>query len=167
MDDFVIPFKGLGVGNHVFSFRIGDVFLESFEYLENISGVATIDVELLREPNMMILDFSISGKLKLQCDRCLGFFDQGIDGKNRLIIKFGDKFIEESEDVIVIPHTESRIDIKQFVYEYICLLLPVRKVHPSDNKGNSSCNTNITDMIDSYSKPDTDPRWDVLKDIKL
>ncbi len=167
MDGFVIPFKGLSIGNHIFKFEIGDAFFKSFEYFENIGGKVVLDIDLLREPNMMILDFSIEGKLKLQCDRCLGFFSQGINGKNRLIVKFGDKFVEESEDVIVVPQTESRIDIRQYVFEYICLLLPFRKVHPADSNGNSTCNPEITNRIGTYSKPDADPRWDVLKDIKL
>ncbi|NOY49783.1 MAG: DUF177 domain-containing protein [Chlorobi bacterium] len=167
MDDFVIPFKGLSIGNHIFKFKIGDAFFKSFEYFENIGGKAVLDIDLLREPNMMILGFSIEGKLKLQCDRCLGFFSQGINGKNQLIVKFGDKFVEESEDVIVIPQTESRIDIRQYVFEYICLSLPFRKVHPADSKGNSGCNPEITNRIGTYSKRDADPRWDVLKDIKL
>ncbi|PLX05689.1 MAG: hypothetical protein C0598_13885 [Marinilabiliales bacterium] len=167
MEEFVIPFKGLDVGNHLFKFKIGDKLFESFEYFENINGELDIEIDLLKEPNMMIFDFSFKGKLKLQCDRCLGKYDQNINGKNQLIVKYGDKFMEESEEVIIIPVNESRIDVKQYIFEYVGLLIPVWKIHPDDENGEAACDNDITDRIDQYSKPDNDPRWDALKDLKI
>lgn len=168
LDEFIVPFKGLSVGNHTFNFEINDSFFDSFEYFEGVKGKADVIVELLKEPNMLIFEFSIQGDLDLQCDRCLGFYDYQIEGVNKLIVKFGDGFIEESVDVIVIPTTENRIDLRQYLFEFICLLLPLKKVHPVDEDGESNCDADIIDRIMKYSKPKTsDPRWDALKDIKL
>lgn len=164
----MIPFKGLSVGNHTFNFEINDSFFDSFEYFEGVKGKASVIVELLKEPNMLIFEFSIKGDLDLQCDRCLGFYKYQVEGDSKLIVKFGDSFIEESVDVIVIPTTENRIDLRQYLFEFICLLLPVKKVHPVDENGNSNCDADIIERIEEYSKPKTsDPRWDALKDIKL
>lgn len=166
MEEFVIPFKGLDVGNHLFEFKIGDTFFESFEYLENINGHVDIDINMLKEPNMMVFDFSFKGKLNLRCDRCLGYYEHIINGNNQLIVKYGDKFSEESEEVIVIPHTESRINIKQYIFEYLCLLIPVWKSHPDKEDGEPDCDPEVIERINKYSKPENDPRWDALKDLK-
>lgn len=167
VEDFVIPFKGLGVGNHIFNFEIDDSFFDSFEYFENIAGKANINIDLLKESNMLIFNFSIKGQLNLQCDRCLGNFAHELEGLSKLIVKFGDEFIEESEDVIIIPVNENRFDLRQHIFEIVSLLLPVKKVHPTDKNGNSGCNPEIINRINKYSKREEDPRWDALKGLKF
>lgn len=165
--EFIIPFRGLSVGDHNYEFEIANEFFDGFEYFENVSGRAIVKVNLLKESNMLIFDFEINGNLHLLCDRCLGYFDQKIEGRNKLFVKFGDMFSEESEDVIIIPASESRIDLRQFIFEFVSLLVPVKKVHPLDRNGRSGCDTEIIDRINKYSRPKTDPRWDALKGIKL
>lgn len=168
LDEFIVPFKGLGVGNHKFKFELNNSFFDGFEYLEDVKGSASIDIDLLKEPNMLIFEFNIKGLLILQCDRCLGSFDFPIEGESKLIVKFGDSFIEESVDVIVIPNTENRIDLRQHIFEIICLLLPVKKVHPTNDDGTTECDTDIINRINKHTKPQkSDPRWDALKDLKL
>ncbi len=167
MKEFVIPFMGLGVGSHVFEFEIGNEFFDSFEYFEGISGKANININLLKESNMLIFDFNIKGELNLQCDRCLDYFKHKIEGQNKLIVKFGNEFLEESEDVIVIAVSDSRIDLRQFIFEYVNMLLPLKKIHPKDENGKRACDKEIIDRIDKYSKLKTDPRWDALKGLKI
>lgn len=167
LEDFIIPFKGLGVGDHLFKFEIADEFFKSFEYFDGVLGKANININLLKESNMLIFDFNIVGELNLQCDRCLEYFNHKIDGHYKLYVKFGDHFLEESEEVIVIPVNESRIDLRQYFFEFLSLLIPLKKVHPLNKDGESGCTTEIIDRIDKYSKPKTDPRWDALKGIKL
>lgn len=158
---------GLGVGDHKFKFEIDDSFFDSFEYFENISGKANIIVDLLKESNMLIFDIAIKGLLTLKCDRCLDHFPHKIEGHDKLIVKFGGEFIEESEDVIVIPVNENRFDLKQYIFEIMSLLLPVRKIHPTDKDGNTGCDSDIINRINKYSKQKEDPRWDVLKGLKF
>ncbi len=164
---FVVPFVGLSTGSHSFKFEIDSSFFESFEYFENVSGNVFVTLGLLKEPNMLIFDFTIDGVFNLICDRCLGEFDQKIEGNNKLIVKFGDSFIEESEDVIIIPVSESQIDLKQYIFEYLSLLLPIKKVHPLNDDGSSGCDPDFLERIDKYSEAKADPRWDALKNLKI
>jgi len=167
VEEFVIPFVGLSTGSHSFEFEIGRSFFESFEYFENVSGNVFVTLDLLKESNMLIFDFSIEGNFNLICDRCLGNFEQKIEGSNKLIVKFGESFIEESEDIIIIPVNESRIDLKHYIFEYLSLLLPIKKVHPQSADGNSGCDPDFLERIDKYSRPKADPRWDALKNLKI
>ena len=164
---FVVPFVGLSTGSHSFKFEIDSSFFESFEYFENVTGKLSIVVDLLKESNMLIFNFEIKGKVNLLCDRCLSSLSKNIEGLNKLIVKFGDSYMEVSDDVIVIPVSDNRINLKQHIFEFISLLIPFRNVHPNDKDGYSGCNSDIIDRINKYSKQEEDPRWDALKGLKI
>ena len=112
---------------------------------------------------MLVFDFVINGSINVICDRCLDNFDFLIDKQERLIVKFGEEFGEENDDIIIIPETEHQIDISSNLYEYIILMLPIKKTHPEDENGNTMCNPEIIKKLNELSKPEPDSRWDSLK----
>jgi uncharacterized metal-binding protein YceD (DUF177 family) len=164
---FTIAYKGLSTGNHSFDFEIGKQFFDSFDYFEGINGNLKAHVELLRESNMMNLSVSLQGILDLRCDRCLDHFKQAIEGDFMLIVKFGETFAEESDEVIVLPFTENMIDLNQYFFEFINMLLPLQKVHPEKENGESGCDPEMIAQLNQYSERKEDPRWDALKKLKL
>ena len=70
LKQFVIPFGGLKSGMHKFSIKVDDLFFEQFEYSEIKKGSVSVEVGLEREEKMLILNFIISGKVEMHCDRC-------------------------------------------------------------------------------------------------
>ena len=165
--DFTIPYKGLSTGNHSFAFIIGKQFFESFEYFEGIDGNLNASLELLKEPNLMDFSIHLQGEVNLQCDRCLGIFKQLVEGDFKLIVKFGETFEEESDEVIILPLTENRIDLSQYFFEYINMLVPLQKIHPDKENGESGCDPKMIEQLNQYSEQKEDPRWEVLKKLKL
>ena len=163
MQEFNIPFKGLDTGNHRFEFKIENEFFENYEFFETEKGHVDVILDLEKESALMVLHFSIKGDMLLVCDRCLTEFEFPLNGDFNLIIKFGDEFLEESEDVIVIPAQESRINISQYIFEFINLLLPIKRVHPEIDQ----CDQTVIEKLIKYSEKKSDPRWDALKNIKL
>jgi uncharacterized metal-binding protein YceD (DUF177 family) len=127
-------------------------------------------VTLEKEDGMLKLDFTIQATVTLPCDRCLEEMEMYVEGYNELIVKFGEGEEEESEDVIVLPVKAHEIDVSQYIYEYITMLIPLRNVHPDDENGNSTCDPEALKELEKYEhheheqKPQ-DPRWDVLKNI--
>ena len=167
LKQFVIQFGGLKSGLHQFSFEIEDLFFGKFEYSEIKKGNATVKIDFEREEKLLILNFFIDGKVEMHCDRCYELFLLPINGKERLIVKFGNDFHEENEEVQIIPEGETQIDIRSFVYEFIHLLIPFRRVHPEDENGNNLCDPEIIKRIDEReSSYEPDPRWEVLKKLK-
>ena len=167
LDNYNIMFSGLGLGEHSFEFEIGDKFFESFDYSEIKQGKITVGVRLEKQERMLVLNFHLSGFVHVMCNRCMEFYDQPITGTEQLFVKFGDEHREESDNIIIIPSGNHTINISQFIYEYINLLLPYKCVHPNDDAGKSRCNTVATDEVEKLStQPHTDPRWDALKTIK-
>ncbi len=118
---------------------------------------------MIKESTLLDLHFKLSGDFEVMCDRCLGNYMQPINGDFRLIVKFGEDYKEESDDVVVIPQTESRIDIGQYIYEYVNLLLPIKKIHLKSE----DCDPEMIEKMNTHSKQEVDPRWEALKNIKL
>ena len=163
MDDFIIPFKGLSTGSHRFEFKIENSFFESFEYFESEKGQVKVGLEMIKESSLLDLHILMEGIVSADCDRCLEPAEFPVKGSFRLIVKFGGEFEEESDEVVLIPITESRLDLHQFLFEYINLMLPIKKVHADKNQ----CDQKIIEKLEEYSEPETDPRWEALKKIKL
>lgn len=164
----MIKFRGLSVGVHRYSWQIDKLFFEALENSEFIDASATTDIELEKQERMMILNFTITGKVTVQCDRCLEDLVFPLNIKEAYYIKFGNEKVEESEDVMVIPDSEYQIDISALINEYITLSLPLRKVHEPDRKRKNGCNEEVIRKLEELSeKKGNDPRWDQLKNIKL
>lgn len=163
LKEYVIPFVGLKEGVHDYSFEVDSKFFESFDYSEINHGNIHVELSMEKQDRMLIFNFSIDGYVVVPCDRCLAEMEYPVKGTERLIVKFGQERKEETEEILIIPETESHIDISEFIYEYIMLLLPYRRVHP---EGDESCNNEVSNKLDQYAAPEHDPRWEALKELK-
>lgn len=164
---FMIRFGGLKADTHHFDFEIDDKFFEHFEYSEIKNGTIAVHVELVKEEKVLTFHFFFDGKVILPCDRCFEPVELKISGAEQLIVKFGSGYYEENEELQIIPEGVNHFDISPFLYEYSHLLLPVRRVHPEDENGNSLCDPEIIKMLEQTSSAsEPDPRWEVLNKLK-
>jgi uncharacterized protein len=164
---FLISFGGLKLGNHQFDFEINDKFFEEFEYSDYKKGSLNVRIEMEKQQRMLILLFTISGSVQVVCDRCLDPFPLDINGKHQLFVKFGNESHEESEDVIVIPENETRINVGHYIYEYIILSIPVRQVHGDGSNQGAECDPEVIKRLEELkSSEKIDPRWEVLNKLK-
>ncbi len=154
-------------GSHQFDFEIDDSFFENFEYSEIRNGVIHLHLLIEKEENLLVFHFDFKGHVRVPCDRCYEPFDLPVEGNERLILKFGHDYHEESEEVQVVPIGENHFDIGQFIYEYIHLSLPVRRVHPENELGENTCDEGIINRLEDHSTPaGPDPRWEILLKLK-
>lgn len=164
---FLIPIEGIKPGTHSFDFKIDESFFQHFEYSEIKSGEVDVHLVMEKEDRLLQFHFSLNGFVRVPCDRCYEMMDQKITGEEVLIVKFGPDFHEESDVIQIIPEGESHFDISTFLYEYVHLLLPIRRVHPEDEEGNSECDPEIIRRLEASPKPsEPDPRWEILNKLK-
>jgi uncharacterized metal-binding protein YceD (DUF177 family) len=112
------------------------------------------------------LAIRISGNVRICCDRCLEMFFHPIVCENRLLVKFGKTIEDIDPDILSLPVGEHELDLQQHIYEYIMLALPIKRVHPDDNKGRSTCDPVMLKKLEELiveEEPEIDPRWDELK----
>jgi uncharacterized protein len=170
--EYIIQFVGLSMGTHSFEYSISNKFFEDLDYSEIKQGNIQAKLELLKQSNMMILQFEISGTIKLNCDRCTEEFDLPISGNYKLIVKVGGSDTgNEDDDIITVAANEHELDLSQYLYEYIILSVPIKRVHPDDAKGNPTCDKKMLKKLNQFLVEDDkdllDPRWEELKKIKL
>jgi uncharacterized metal-binding protein YceD (DUF177 family) len=106
-------------------------------------------------------------------------FDLPIEGEMKLIVRFGDAYNNDNEDLLVLPFGEFEIDVAQYIYEMIALSVPLRRVHPGVQDGSLKTEALerlkelVLEKVDDQDKEDKiqdkeeniDPRWDKLKQL--
>ena len=166
--EFIIPFSGLKQGKHEFEYTIENKFFESFEYDEFNGADIKLDVTLNKMSTMMELEMKARGTVNVNCDLTSEPYDQKIKADLELVVKFGDEYNNDNDEILIIPHSEYQINIAQYVYEMLVLSVPLKKVHPGVLDG--TLKSEVLDKLEELqpkdtkeNKEDIDPRWDALK----
>jgi len=156
---------------HEFEFSVDDTYFKAFDTELIQIGHADIHVNLDKSERLINMEFHIEGEVELTCDRSLDNFAYPIDITEKMIFKFGDHPGEISEELELISRDTLRINISQYIYEFICLAIPMKKLHPRfDQQSNSSESENYLiysdQKVGENSEDELDPRWEVLKKLK-
>ena len=165
---YTIPLSGLKEGLHLFDFEIENEFFESFEESEIKEGRLNAHVDMEKRSSHLDLLISITGTVKISCDRCLEEFPWPLECRNRLLVKLGKSISDDDPDILSLPSDEHELDLMQHFYEYIHLALPIKRVHPDDKNGKSGCDPVMLEklkelLVDDDDDKPNDPRWDDLK----
>jgi uncharacterized metal-binding protein YceD (DUF177 family) len=173
-------------GKHEIDFEIGKEFFQHFEDNELLDeGHLTVRVLMDKGANLIEMDFLISGEVKLVCDRSLEEFFEPLDLKEKIIFKYGDEEQEINEDVYMITRDTPKINVAQFIYEFVLLGLPAKRIHPDYRTemdeddyegegmyayidGDTFEDEEAEEEINSEKQEEesTDPRWELLKKLK-
>lgn len=180
-----IPLKNLTEGTHAFEYLLDDQYFKLIGDADSDVKKGSVKVELSvkRVSNTFEFNFVLNGQAIVSCDRCLDDMTVDIDTKNRLFVKFGHEYSEESDEIVVIPEIEGEINIAWFLYEFVTLNIPMKHVHApgkcnkimttkyNKHKAVTVSDEDSDDMDDSLDVDDSidvseegnDPRWDGLK----
>ena len=167
--EFNIPFVGLKEGKHRFDYQIDNTFFEAFNYDEYNNANVNVIVILDKKSTMLELAFKSKGSVNVNCDLTNEPFDQQIKSKLNLVVKYGDEYNNENEELLIIPHGEHTLNVAQYIYEMIILSVPAKRIHPGIKDGTLS--STILEKLEELQPKEekikegeeTDPRWDKLK----
>ncbi|HBB00622.1 MAG TPA: hypothetical protein DCZ19_06050 [Porphyromonadaceae bacterium] len=182
-----ISLKNLSAGLHTYEYELDRKYFEAIDGDEVKKGNVKVTVTVRRTSSTFEFNFDIKGLVQVPCTRCLDDMDLEVDTKNRLIVKFGKEYSEESDEIVIIPEDEGEINIAWFLYEFIALTVPIKHVHPA-----GECNRMVSsklrkhravstddgdedevdmgddeDFADEDDTPANDPRWDALKGLNI
>jgi uncharacterized protein len=163
---YTILLSGLKEGHHTIDFEIDKEFFEKFEESEVKEGSLIANIEMNKGSSHLDMIIRVSGSLRVSCDRCLEMFSQPVSSENRLLVKFGKSIEDLDPDILLLPADEYELDLQQQIYEFIILALPIKRVHPADKNGKSTCNPFMLKKLEELlieEEKENDPRWDELK----
>ncbi|WP_280749330.1 DUF177 domain-containing protein [Parabacteroides sp. PF5-9] len=183
-DTYNIDLKNLAPGVYEYDYFLENKFFIDIDGTEVQKGKVNVHLTLKRTSAAFEMDFQFNGVVMVACDRCLDDMEIPVENQNKLVVKFGKEYAEESDEVVVIPEDEGAINLAWFLYEFVALSVPMKHVHPpgkcnkamssklkkhstksadeNDDFGDDGMDDDITIDDDNSA---TDPRWDALKGI--
>jgi uncharacterized metal-binding protein YceD (DUF177 family) len=171
--EYLIPFVGLKLGKNHFEYQIDNTFFDLFDYDEFQNSNIKVNVVLEKKSNMLEISFKHEGIVNVPCDVTGEDFDLPIKSKMKLIVRFGEEFNNDNEELLILPFGEFEVDIAQYIYEMIVLSVPLRRVHPGVKDGTleSEALKKLNELAVKETKKENkqeeniDPRWDKLKQL--
>ena len=163
-----IEFAGLKVGKHQFNFELNKEFFENFSFFDFNNIDLSVDVDLTKKSTLLELNFHLKGSVNVNCDMTNEPFDMPFNKEDFLVVKFGQEYNDEDNEILVLPYGEHKVILDQYLYELVILSLPRKRVHPGVEDG--TLESEIIKILDEL-KPsglalESDPRWEKLKKIK-
>jgi uncharacterized metal-binding protein YceD (DUF177 family) len=169
-----------------YDFLLDNQFFANIDGEDIQKGKVNVQLTVTKAADTFDLSFRLTGTAVVPCNRCLDDMDYPIDTAERLIVKFGKDYSEESDEIVIIPESEGIINIAWFLYEFVVLAIPIKHVH-APGKCNKQMTAKLkkhtakaTDDNDSFKMENTngpdddeeeeslsDSRWDALKDLEI
>ena len=170
--EYEIAFVGLKPGIHEFDYVINDTFFEEFQEQDFKNCQAHVKLLLDKSSSsFLILKFEIGGSLEVICDRC----------NNSLPLQLFEEFVitvkmveepevmndqEEDPDVYYIPRTESHLDVKAWIYEFINLSIPMQRTCEYEDMDGPYCNPAARALLNGMKAEGHDQENPIWKDLK-
>ncbi|MDR2232855.1 MAG: DUF177 domain-containing protein [Tannerella sp.] len=182
-----IDFRNIAQGEvRKYEYILDNKFFIDIDGPELQKGKVNVTLTLEHKPSSFVMLFHCAGTVYVTCDRCLEEMDIPIETDNRLIVKLGKAYSEESDEVLVIAEDEGTLNLAWFLYEFVALAIPMKHIHAP-----GKCNKVMTSklkkhsakrrdddesdgfVVDDEMEPDDepqettniDPRWDALKEL--
>ena len=149
--EYIIPFSSYSNGLHKFEFELVDAFFAQYPESEIQQAKVQVKVDLIKQERQLEFVFTLDGWVMMPCDRCLEEYEQPISGEFNLYGKFGSGNSDDELDVVWLTNESSQIDLSQYLFEYVVLSLPLRKVHADLPDGKPGCNPEMLDLLKKLS----------------
>ena len=136
MQPFIVPLSGLASGRTDFRWHAGGQFFSGFENSEILDADLVVSAVVDKSGRYVGVDLGIEGTVVVACDRCLGELALPISVRPSFSVKFGEvpegetSADEGGREIILLPETDTDMDLGQIVYDYVCTSLPLSRVHP-------------------------------------
>ncbi|CAG5012870.1 hypothetical protein DYBT9275_05264 [Dyadobacter sp. CECT 9275] len=180
LSKYNIDIYGLEDKQYDYDMESGDAFFEELDQDIIEHGHFKTHVVLNKSATMLQLNFKTEGTLRLVCDRSLEPFDEAFSSNERIILKFGDRDEELTDEIEIINRNTNRINVARYIFDFIALSLPIKKIHPDlrTEEDEEEFPDDDVEAVLVYSsgeqeetegeekKEQIDPRWEALKKLK-
>ncbi len=169
-----------------YEFVLDNLYFSHIDAPEIQKGKVNVALTVKRTSRAFELNFQTDGVVWVPCDRCLDEMELPVSSTDKLMVKFGQTYAEEGDNLIIIPEEEGEINVAWFIYEFVVLTIPMKHVHAPGkcnkamtSKLNKHLRTNSNDedgeestyepeadvVVEEDTEEQIDPRWNELKKI--
>jgi uncharacterized metal-binding protein YceD (DUF177 family) len=172
LSKYCIEIINLKNQDYEYEFKVDPAFFSQFEESEIENGSLICFITLHKAESFIETNFRIQGKVELICDRSLEKFEHPIRENRKMVFKFGDEDKEIDDEVEMISRNRQRIDMSQYLYEFISMGIPMKKLHPKysneyidDNEQLFYSSAEENSQVEN-NEEEIDPRWEALKKLR-
>ena len=182
---FKLPLKSLGVGTHEFEYHLDKQFFVNMESSDIHDADLNVALTVQYNGDIYNLDFHITGEVVLICDRCLDDLRFPIDATYHIVVKYGEDYNDDNDEVLEIPETDNTLNVAYMIKDTVELAIPMKHVQPlgkcnrqmsamlkkhraTSGDDDAELENELIDEIDnidaqSSAAGNSDPRWDALR----
>ena len=181
---FKLPLKSLPKGTHDFEYHLDKQFFSNMESQDVRDADVNVVLVVTYNNDVYSLDFAIKGWVIVPCDRCLDDLHYPIDTTYHIIVKYGEDYNDDSDEILEIPESDNTLNVAYMLYDTVELAIPIKHVHPlgkcnrqmsallkkhratagdEDAELENELIDEIDTLPDSSDDAPTDPRWDALR----
>ncbi|MBD5346138.1 MAG: DUF177 domain-containing protein [Bacteroides sp.] len=181
--EFKLQLKSMPEGEHEYAYHLGKEFFVNMENDEIHDADVDVKLTAVRRGDSFDLNFHFTGTLTLICTRCLDDLIFPIDTTYHVTVEYGDDYRDESDDLLIIPDSDSTLNVAFMIYDTVVLSIPMKHVHPlgkcnrqmsallrkhrgRNGDEDSELEDELMDGIDDDvpdSRGSIDSRWDALR----
>lgn len=158
-DLYKINLKSLKDGEHKFEYFLDTTFFQAIEDTFILDGEVDAEVTLVKRGDLHQVNILVDGYVSLTCDRCLAPLEEDVYSERDMIVKLGAEYIEESDEVLILPEKEGVFDLSWLLYEDVVLSLPMQRMHEE-----GGCNQEMLSHLTNESSSDAVPQAGVERD---
>lgn len=157
--DLEIAFVGLKPGVTVLNFVVGDELFDAEKTSDFNHCCAKVLLTLDKHTNFLLLKFEIGGTTEMQCNRCGNPLCISLWDDFEILVKMVENPEEmnlqnDDPDVFFISRTESHINIKDWLKEFVQLSMPAYPACSEEEMGGPKCNTEVLAKIQQLNHTD-------------
>ena len=133
--DYIIPLNGWAAGEREFRWHAGIKFFQKFDNAEILDADVVIEAKAVKSGHYIGIDLDVQGNVTVPCDRCLEDLTLPVEAHPSFSVKFGedsapeDEVREGSREILYLDASDTDLDFSQVIYDYVCLSLPMQRVH--------------------------------------
>ena len=116
MNNIIIPLNDWAAGERKFHSHAGLEFFQQFDNSEILDADVDVEVKVVKKERKVEAELHLSGTVTVPCDRCLEPLAVPVEA--------------DPSEVLKPESLAEDWDLSQAVYDYICLSLPLQRVHP-------------------------------------
>lgn len=176
---FKLALRALSPGENRFVYHLDKEFFVNMESQDIHNADITVDLTVNYHNDVYDLDFAVKGTIVLLCDRCLDEMDWDVDETYHVMVKYGETYNDDSDEVLEIPESDNYLNVAYMIYDTVSLAIPMKHVHPAGKcnrqmsavlkrhrvEDGEATVDDVLDIVDEIGE--TDPRWDALRDLDL
>lgn len=158
---YKVDLASLPDGKFEQDFECDTEFFKNMEVADILSADVKVHLDLEKRNDAYDCTFRCKGMVQIPCDRCLDPLDHEVDTEYHVVVKYGEDYNDESDELLVIPESSLSLNVAYILKDTIVLTIPPRHVHPQ-----GKCNRAMMAALNKHTVGTSDDDEDIARAVE-